>query len=127
MKKHFCQTALLSIVFLLFNHPLSIAEEADKPVIITAKLFVKEEYKEAFKQRVQPLIEATRKEEGCLRYEFYQDASDPTIFFFYEVYKNPEAQTFHGRQTYLEEFKLDRKVMLKQPPVTTIYDATQRK
>ena len=108
MKKHFCQTALLSVVFLLFNHPLSMAEEA-------------------FKQRVQPLIEATRKEEGCLRYEFYQDASDPTIFFFYEVYKNPEAQTFHGRQTYLEEFKQDRKVMLKQPPVTTIYDATQRK
>lgn len=98
MKKHFCQTALLSVVFLLFNHPLSMAEEADRPVIITAKLFVKEEYKEAFKQRVQPLIEATRKEEGCLSYEFYQDASDPTIFSFMKSIKIRRLRLFTGNR-----------------------------
>lgn len=100
----------------------SSGQESDGQVIIAAKMHVKEDCIGEFKKIAAPLIEATRQEEGCVRYELYQDASDSTVFFFYEVYADRAAQELHSGSDYLGLFSEQRADMLSQPSNVTIYD-----
>ena len=35
-------------------------------------------------------------EPGCLRFDLLQDATDPNTFYYYEVYKDDDAQKAHA-------------------------------
>ena len=37
----------------------------------------------------------SRKEEGCTRFDVLRDKANPTIFYFYEAYKNVDAAALH--------------------------------
>lgn len=98
----------------------------DGPVIITSRICVKNGCTEEFKSLAAPLIEATRQEKGCLRYELYRDASDSTVFFFYEVYADRAAQEFHSGSSYLDQFKRGREKLVRCPSEVDIYDTRKR-
>lgn len=55
------------------------------------------------------LIEPTRKEAGCLRYELHQSLDNPHMFIMLEKYKNKAAFDFHVNQPYLVDFKNSRR------------------
>jgi autoinducer 2-degrading protein len=38
---------------------------------------------------------SVRDEPGCLRFDVMEDAQRPNHFFFYEIYRNPEAFAAH--------------------------------
>lgn len=47
------------------------------------------------------LIEPTRKEEGCISYDLYQDTTNPGIFTFIENWKSKEHLDVHLKTPHL--------------------------
>ncbi|MBW4601325.1 MAG: antibiotic biosynthesis monooxygenase [Calothrix sp. FI2-JRJ7] len=48
-----------------------------------------------FKALALPLVEATRLETGCIKYELLQNLNDPTDFTFVEEWTNDAALNLH--------------------------------
>jgi (4S)-4-hydroxy-5-phosphonooxypentane-2,3-dione isomerase len=63
-------------------------------------LWVKVRIKPAGRERFLKAIEADalgseRDEEGCLRFNVLQDRADPSVYYFYEVYRDEAALEAH--------------------------------
>ena len=61
---------------------------------------VKPESIETLRPVLEKLIEETRKEEGNLKYDWYQDAKEPGTFIAIETFKNQEAFQAHLSSQY---------------------------
>lgn len=90
-------------------------------VIIAARITLKDGCERAFMRLCRPLIEQTRREKGCLRYELYRDPQQRNVFFFYEEYAGKKAQQFHSEQEYMDEYRRRREPLLAEPPSTRIF------
>ena len=53
---------------------------SSETVIVWAGLKIKPESVEIFERRAAEVIEQTRREPKCLRYDLLRDTSDPTVF-----------------------------------------------
>lgn len=62
---------------------------------VVAKNSVEEENIEEYLNLCKELVEETRKEEGCIKYELYQDEKDPTILTMIEEWESREALDKH--------------------------------
>lgn len=68
--------------------------------------------REAFIQKVKDtgILDAIRKEEGCLKYEYYLSEKDPNELLLIEQWATKEHQQVHISQPHmakLREFKAD--------------------
>jgi quinol monooxygenase YgiN len=80
-----------------------VAPKKEKTTIV-ARVKVKEEKVKDFLELTKPLVEATRNEPGCISYELFQSASDPSSFIFYEEYKDDSAFNAHGNSDHFKTF-----------------------
>lgn len=69
---------------------------------LVVKKFIKEDKIEEAINLYAELVEATRKEEGCLKYELYQDEKDSSILCIIEEWESKEALASHNNT---EHFK----------------------
>ncbi len=63
---------------------------------------------ECIEEYIAAVLEDAResiKEEGILRFEFFQDQNDPTHFTLLEVYRDLQAREFHKQAPYLIRLK----------------------
>ncbi len=68
----------------------------DRHARIIAHFAVKPEHSADFIKAIQEtLIAPTLKEPGCLQYDLWQDAADPTRFAMVEVWESDEALETH--------------------------------
>jgi quinol monooxygenase YgiN len=74
------------------------------PFVMIVHLQVKKGEEKAILESVKPCIAATRKEPGCLTYEFSQDTQDPTKFVFYEKWKSAKALEEHLAAEHTKKF-----------------------
>ena len=64
--------------------------------VIHSPKYVQEDKVDAYIEAVTlDGIGSTHEEPGCLRFDVYQDVNDPTGFYLYEVYANPDAFEYH--------------------------------
>ena len=63
---------------------------------IVAKNYIAEGKADEFKALAKPLIEASRKEEGCISYSLFEDIHDKNILTFIEEWKSIEAIQIHN-------------------------------
>lgn len=56
---------------------------------------------EELKKVCLDLIEPTRKENGCISYELYQNTANPGIFTFIEEWESREHLDAHGKSPHL--------------------------
>lgn len=85
----------------------AVAEEvapAKSKVVVVARALVKEGQEAAFVDVAKALVEATRKEPGCLYYALYQSPLEPGSFIFYEEYKDDAAFAAHGSSEHFKAF-----------------------
>lgn len=73
-------------------------------ITIIAMFKIKDECVDAFKELAAPCIEASRKEEGNVSYNFYTGKEDKTKFFFVEVWKDEEAINTHNASEHFQAF-----------------------
>ncbi len=59
----------------------------------------------ALLEGVKPCLAATRKEEGCLQYDFLQQSDAPETFVFVERWESREALTAHSKQPHLKVWR----------------------
>lgn len=73
-------------------------------VVVVARAIVKEGQEVAFADVAKVLVEATRKEPGCIFYNLYQSPMDPKSFIFYEEYRDDAAFASHGSSEHFKAF-----------------------
>ena len=59
---------------------------------------------ELVRSELEKLIETTRAEEGCLRYDLHQDNEDPARFLFYENWESRELWQSHMQNQHLKDY-----------------------
>ena len=47
------------------------------------------------------VVDVTRAESGCLRYDLHEDVTDPDVLAFYEVWASGEAHAAHDRTPHI--------------------------
>lgn len=57
-----------------------------------------------FISKAEPLIQATRVEEGNISYNLYQNPVNPVAFIFYEEYKDQHAIDIHAASAHFRMF-----------------------
>ena len=62
---------------------------------VVAKQTIKEDKVEACKAIIVGLVEETRKEEGCIVYELYQDIKNKNVLTFIEEWESMDALKRH--------------------------------
>ena len=50
---------------------------------------------------MQEMAEATQSEDGCIRYQFYQDIQEPTTFLAYEEWRDDAALAAHNETPHM--------------------------
>ncbi len=71
---------------------------------IIAHIEAKEGKLDLVKKEVLALVEPTKKEEGCLRYELNQDLENPKLFIFVEEWESHKLWQKHMESTHLQSF-----------------------
>ena len=79
--------------------------ENNKTVIVLAGLRVKQPFCEEFIERARAVVDSTRKEPGCLRYDLVRDAFAPDAFYFIEEYADDAAFAAHRAMPYMDPFR----------------------
>ena len=62
------------------------------------KVRVKPDFREEFLRAIElDALQSERDEPGCARFNVLQDISDENVYYFYEVYRNTDAQAEHRK------------------------------
>lgn len=64
---------------------------------------------------LQSLIEATRAEVGCIRYDLHQHLSEPGVFLFYEEWRSQEDLELHFTQPHILRLREIMPDLLAEP------------
>lgn len=67
----------------------------DRPLRVIARVIAKPDEVNHVRTILVTLVEATRKEPGCLSYQLLQNQSEPTDFTFIEEWASVEAEQAH--------------------------------
>jgi quinol monooxygenase YgiN len=70
-------------------------------VVVIAHFTAKPGKQEALSTFLQGLVEPTRREPGCIRYEVNQDLDDPDTFTFVETFADQRAFEAHCQMPYI--------------------------
>lgn len=70
---------------------------------VIAKLTIKEDMVEELKTLVPGLVEETRKEEGCLSYQLFQDLKNKKVLTFIEDWESMEALQQHMNSKHFQD------------------------
>jgi (4S)-4-hydroxy-5-phosphonooxypentane-2,3-dione isomerase len=74
----------------------------------TAHLRVREDVVEAFRARLaRHAATSLEREEGCLRFDFFQERNDPTLFLLIEIYADDSALAVHREAPHYLAFRED--------------------
>ncbi len=62
---------------------------------VVAKSYAKGENIEKILELTKEMVENTVKEEGCIKYEFFQDIKDPKVMLIIEEWESERALSLH--------------------------------
>jgi quinol monooxygenase YgiN len=71
---------------------------------VVARLFIHSTYVEKFLRQLEELAILSRKEPGCLEYDWYANPSEEGAFTVLEHYRDRESLKYHFSQPYLQDF-----------------------
>lgn len=71
---------------------------------VVAKNFLKADCVSKAIEITEKLVTETRKEEGCLVYEFFQDIENPCVVTMIESWTTQEALDLHLKSEHIKEF-----------------------
>lgn len=74
-------------------------------VYLTATLKSKPEFLEDVTSILHTMVEESRKEPTCLKYDLHQGIEDKTQFVFWEIWESKEALEQHNQQHYIQAFR----------------------
>ena len=94
-------------------------------VHVIASLYCKEGLIDVLKEVLSDLVEPTRQELGCLRYDLVQNHFDPREFVFVEIWESRAALDVHLRSGYLQDIAFRLEGLLERPVDIRLYGLTR--
>lgn len=90
---------------------------------VVAKNYVKSDSIDAFIEIAKKLVEETnKKDEGCIRYEMFQDVTDPKIITVIEEWENNDALQKHMSAKHFTELIPQLGAFSEKPGDINIYN-----
>lgn len=71
------------------------------------------------------LIAPTRAEPGCVKYELFQNLTDPTDFMFVETFASDAALQAHAAAPYIAGLQPRLRALIARPSDVCLYRAVQ--
>ena len=90
---------------------------------VLARHFARPETADEMRRILLGLIEPSRAEPGCLKYELLQNADDPTDFTFVETFASDEALMLHAAAPYIAGLAPRLKELVARPSEVSRYRA----
>jgi quinol monooxygenase YgiN len=75
-----------------------------KPLTVIAKLKAKKGCEQQLREMLRGLVEPTRAEEGCIKYDLHRSLEDPGLFIFYENWESRPLWEAHMKSPHLTDF-----------------------
>merc|ERR1712228_1032846 len=75
------------------------------PVHVTVTYNIKEDKIEQFLSALKPMIIATNKEKGCVRFNIHQDKGEKSKFIMMEEWKSQRYLTMHLKSEHLKKYR----------------------
>ena len=106
MKTIFIKGVFISIFCSLFLFSSFTENQVvkDETLTIVATITVKPEFKENVLKAIKTVVEATRKEAGCIFYNVFEDVNNPAKFVFIETWKSQAAIDSHLKSVHFNDF-----------------------
>ena len=73
-------------------------------IYLTAILKAKGGKKEELLVLLQNMVENTRKEAACIKYDLQQGTENENLFIFHEIWESAEGLEQHNQQEYIKAF-----------------------
>lgn len=54
---------------------------------------------------MKAMVEATRQEDGCIRYAFARDLTDPSVMHVSEAWRDRDALAAHGKTPHMDTWR----------------------
>jgi len=90
-------------------------------IVIAGKIAVKPERRAEAERAALAMVEATRRERGCISYAFYADLVDPGTFFIFEEWEDDAALAAHFQSEHMARFQQQAAALVAGPPKITRY------
>ena len=90
---------------------------------IIAKNYIADGKADEFKALAKPLIEASRKEEGCISYSLFEDIHDKNILTFIEEWKSIKAIQIHNNSPHFTSIVPTLAPLTAKPSEVNLYEA----
>jgi (4S)-4-hydroxy-5-phosphonooxypentane-2,3-dione isomerase len=84
-------------------------------LIVQVYVHVKKEHVPAFLEATMENAHNSRKEPGVARFDFLQQADDPTWFLLTEVYKDEESPRLHKETAHYQKWRDTVETMMVEP------------
>jgi quinol monooxygenase YgiN len=91
-------------------------------LILIVDIHVLPDQIEAFKAATIDNSTNSRKEPGCVRFDFLQDADDPTHFALHETYRDRAAVDAHRNTAHYQRWAEQAPRFLKQDRTRVFYE-----
>jgi len=94
-------------------------------LIILAKGVIRPDKRETFVAAAREQIVETRKEPGCIAYDFYESQTEPNTFVFNERWTSQEAIDAHFQTGHIKKFMSALPSCVAEPPVIEIVEVAR--
>ncbi len=94
----------------------------DSTIHVVAKLTASPDRVEALKELLSGLLEPTRQEKGCIKYELFQNQDDPTDFTFMEEWQDRESLQQHLGSDHIQQALSVLDPLVVAPPDIRVYN-----
>jgi quinol monooxygenase YgiN len=94
-------------------------------ILITGRVVIRGEDREAFLKSAITQVNNSRAEEGCLFYSCNEDVMAPNAFLFVEHWKDPEAVKIHFGKDYCGAFMRDMKRLAQNRPAIAMHHVSR--
>ena len=77
---------------------------------------------EELKALLQFMVNASRQEEGCIKYELYQQAEVPKTFMLIEIWSSDDTLSAHKNSAHFKAFKVKAPELIESKSGTVWID-----
>ena len=94
-------------------------------IVVTAKIKSLPGMRAKVVEMSGPCVEATRKENGCMRYELYVSSEDDVTMQFVEEWADLDALRAHLKTPHVLAFREGRKSLVEEGMILKIFEAAE--
>lgn len=89
--------------------------------IVHVSMHIKPEKLQEFLQATADNVTNSVREAGIARFDFLQQADDPTRFMLFEVYRDEQAVAAHKQTAHYERWRVAVEPLLAEPRTRVVY------